>query len=462
MNVSGLLKLPWRKLWPLIAVIFAGKLLYWLILGTGLEPDSIGYIDLQIGVLHPPGYEALAGGLHWLTGSWWGEGSRYFDGTTIIVQCLIFTVAGTFFLYHFLPVEAGRGRLGVAILLALEPGSGWLCRGLMSDALCLSIFMIVLGAASWHFKNHGAIKNLSKHLLWGVGIGLVVGIGYLVRFSAVILLPALILCWLFHRTGWQKKLVWIAGLLIGFQLFLLPFRIIYKARFDTVTLNAFTGFSLWNSAAYLYPEWDPAQPLVNPDFDSLVAEYGTSTFDLSVTWNTAHIYGEGTPAYDYWHSPQTPQINPFHFSRELNKGARKLITRQPGRHLVEFVIPNFTRPFLHNEITEGIMPTPGHPVTLLADHQPEPVRYYRFFWWVGFVLLLGLTVLWFLPFMRSDSGLKMGLGLILLVCWGYLVAISLAAVLFLRFVYFPGPLLIAGVGYVWIFWVLKRKQKKAA
>ena len=52
-----------KGFWLWMMVIAVGKVGYWVVFGTGVEPDSIGYLNLEVGIYHPIGYEAIAGSL---------------------------------------------------------------------------------------------------------------------------------------------------------------------------------------------------------------------------------------------------------------------------------------------------------------------------------------------------------------------------------------------------------------
>lgn len=426
------------QFWWVAGVIFLGKLVYWLVLGTSLEPDSIGYLNLEVGIYHPVGYEVVAGSFMKWMGGWWSW--KYMNGSTILFQSILFALAMSYGITHLL--DSRKTQWIVAGLLALDPATGMLCRSIMSEAFCLSVIVV---AIAWVItdsrKKHQSKKQA---VLFGVMVGVLLAIGYLIRYSTLLMLPALVVFWVFlykQQPNWWVKIL---GMIIGFQVFLLPVRIIYKVRYDTLTLNAFTGYSLWNSAAYLYPESDHSQPLVSQEFDTYLATFPDQAFDMSVTWSTAHIFGAGTPAYDFTHA-EKPETNAFHFSKKLQKGALKLILEQPIRHLKEFWVPNLIGIFQKVEQDELEVPLES-----LVDSPYDQgattthlVVYSRHIWQIGFMLLLGLTLMWFLPRFR-----KRELGLILVFCWGYLFAVNLTAVLFLRFVYFLIPLILLGIGCV--------------
>ena len=405
---------------------------------------------------------------HYLSGGLWGL--RFFNGSTILLQILLFAFAcalGVAAVNEKLVSASGQQthsekpdnpiskspagtrrkiiQWSTVGLLALDPCTGLLCRSIMSEAVCLALLLVVLaGVLNASREVVREERGWKQLVLWGVVLGVILGIAYLVRYSALLLIPALIAYWFLLRklqTGWIWKGL---GLLIGFQLLLLPVRMVYKVRYDTFSLNAFTGYSLWNTAAYLIPDAKLKKPIISHRFNHHLHTYPDQTYEMEVTWNTAHIYGPGTPAYDYLQT-EDPPPNAFHFSRQLRREAIRLIGKRPFHHMKSFWIPNFLRPFQQSENIHYIIPSKwtragSAKATELAT---SDTIYRRELWWLGFLVLLGLTAAWFFPRFRSRE-----LGLLILFVWGYLLAVDLTAVFFLRFVYFLAPILILGVGKV--------------
>jgi hypothetical protein len=119
----------------------------------------------------------------------------------------------------------------------------------------------------------------------------------------------------------------------------------------------------------------------------------------------------------------------------------KLIWAAPLRHLQDFILPNMARPFTKTDslYADRLPPLIQHPLS----YQPRQLHiYYPIAWWSYFLLLIAATCGYGL---RRKTASPM-VGALLLCCWLYLAGISVLAVLFLRFFYLLGPLILLALG----------------
>jgi 4-amino-4-deoxy-L-arabinose transferase-like glycosyltransferase len=407
-----------KGMWRIAGLMFLGKMLWWMYWGTLLEVDSVGYLQMQMALYHPPGYVVFCGAIVAVF--------KYVEAI-VIVQSLLLSVSVGLLLSRY--IRLPRWQWIAGLVLALEPCTGLMCANIMAEALFLSILMVAFCCLRPLLQKEGRLALTASGLL-----GLLMGLAYLTRYAAPVLMAALVLTMLLIRMNWRRMLPAVAIMLIAFQLALLPMRLYYWAKFDTTRFNAFTELSIWNSAAYLFPGSDRATH-PKTEFETYLGQAPDSVFEMKHTWYTNHFFNGEWP-YQLFTASQTT-AEALATARKAGNTGLHLILQAPGRHLREFILPNLARPFTtpHTIYSDRLPPLIAFPVgfqkTLKFDYQP-------IVWWFGFGLLLTATGIQ----LRYRKQLPPATLYLILGCWLYLAAVSLLAVVFLRFVYMLVPLIL--------------------
>lgn len=398
---------------------------WWLYWGTLLEIDSLGYLKLQTTLFHPPLYTVFS----WFVLRIW----PMVDGV-VIAQSLFFALSAAVFLKRW--VSGERAKLGLALLLAVEPCSGKLACTVMTETVFLSLILLAFAA----------IPNLQstepkKAAISAIGIGMLLGLAYMTRYAAPVFLVAVVMWMLLSRFHLKRVALNTVLLLLGLELVLVPLRMYYIQNFGTMRLNGFSGVSLWNSAAYLYPD-SPLRTSPENDFQAYLQAFPEKDFGIAETWHTNQIFHDSLPFQRYIHENALGTAATLQASTLAGNTAWKLLLTNPWRHFNAFVIPNVLRPFhKQDKIYADRLPA-----LMQAGiwRQPHPVHdYWPWLWWIHFGFLCAATAIQlFFPKRRSAVA-----GLLIVSCWLYLIAISLLAVVFLRFVFIMGPFITLALAY---------------
>lgn len=413
-----------RAWWGMLGLIFLGRMGWWVYWGLLLEADSVGYLELQAALFHPPGYTVFASVL---------AGLFRCVEAVVVAQALVYGAAAALLIRrHF---RAGKWAWGMALLLAIEPCSGQLSAAVMAETLFLSCLLLAWLALSelWQAKGPGEWRGT---LLAGA----LIGAAYLLRYAAPVFLLAALLHLLARRWPWRRLLWTGLLLLLGFQAVLLPLRIYYKAQFGTWTLNAFTGASLWNLSAHLYPGSD-VQAYPQSPFEQHLLAFADSNFIMKTTRYTNHIFQSYRPFPRYVAAQGGGAPATVAASAEVGRTALRLIAEQPGRHFTDLILPNLQRPLTQPDTiyADGLPAMIGRPMP--SQHRTR-WQYSPLLWGAALVLLLLATgvQLW------GRGRLPALAGLLLLSAWFYYIAIALLSVVFLRFLFLLPPLILLALG----------------
>jgi hypothetical protein len=417
--------LPFRnqRFWVLAGIVFAGRMAWFAYWGVLLEIDSLGYLELQANLSHPPLYSLLNAILLRLVGSL---------EVVVVGQSLLYGLAASFFLSRFAGMS--RSVYALAVALALEPLSGKLACTVMAETLFLSLLLLALGGLP------GLLSQARRH--WGMAalaVGLLLGLAYLTRYAA----PVFGMAWLLWLC-WQRlpvKRILLSGVLlvIGFQAAILPLRLYYQVNFGTLEFNGFSGLSIWNTAAYLYPD---AEIAPQNDFERYLETMPIAKFALDETWHTNQIFHADCAYARYVQYLGT--ADKLAAGRAAGRLGWRLLAGAPVRHLRDFVWPNVQRPFSKKDTIYADLLPPLIPYAL--HYQPYQLHVYSpVGWWIAFALLLGTTV----AYVARRKTAPPIVGALLLSCWLYLAGIALLTVVFLRFVYLLGPLIVLAAGLLW-------------
>jgi hypothetical protein len=230
-----------------------------------------------------------------------------------------------------------------------------------------------------------------------------------------------------------------ALVLLGFQAAILPLRLYYQVNFGTLEFDGFSGLSIWNTAAYLYPDSEIAP---RNDFELYLETMPVAKFDVYETWHTNQIFHDDCAYARYVQDMGT--ADKLAVARAAGRLGWRLLAAAPSRHLRDFVWPNVQRPFTRMDTIYADRLPPLIPYSI--HHQPHELHVYSpVGWWVAFALLLGTTMAYGL---RRKTAPPI-VGALLLSCWLYLAGIALLTVVFLRFVYLLGPLIVLAAGLLW-------------
>jgi hypothetical protein len=413
-----------RAWWGMCLLIMLGRLGWWAYWGLLLEADSVGYLELQAALYHPPGYTLLATLVSGL--------ARWVDAV-VVVQALLYAGAAALLVRrHF---QAGRWAWGMALVLALEPCSGQLGAAVMAETSFLACLLL-----AWTLL--AEVWKTPQHTPWRLALlaGVLLGAAYLFRYAAPVFVVAALIHPVLRRWPWRRVAVAALFVLLGFQAVLLPLRVYYKTQFGTWTLNAFTGASLWNLSAYLYPGSEVQAHPQGP-FEQHLQAFADSNFIMKTTRYTNHIFQSYRPYPRYvallgGDAPATVAA-----SAEVGRTAMRLIAGQPVRHLRELVLPNLLRPLSQRDsiYADGLSAMIGRPI---ATHRRMRWEYNPVLWGLALLLLVAATVvqIW------KRGRLPALAGLLLLSAWLYYLAIALLSVVFLRFLYILPPLVLLAIG----------------
>ena len=429
----------------LVCLVFLGKLLYLSILGVLYENDSFGYLTLHAGLYHPPGY----GVFNFLVLSLWDH-----PVAIVLVQSLIFSSLSASLITKIW--KNRRHRWIACGLLAFDPCTGHLAVSIMVETLFTSLLFIVL------------ILLLQKELKFQriFLTGLVLGMAYLFRYTSAVMLVAICLSLILpimknfvlsksgkkstekimgnrrpekeQRFEYLKKLGLVVALIAGFQVAVFPLRLYYKQKFDTWKINAFSGMSLWNTTAYLYPG-SKVQSQPKTDFERYLDQFPLDQFSMAHTWQTAHVYTPPAPMQSYIREKGLKTGEIMELSSSLIGTAIRLIGQQPIRHLRDFIFPSVWRPF-HLKESGTNAEADAFFLDRFGYKKRTPVQYFPFFAWF-YTLVLGFSGGWyfFRREKRSSFFLLFVLSLFILL---YLAAVTVATVWYLRFFYFLAPFIL--------------------
>jgi hypothetical protein len=416
----------WRNpsWWGMFLLIWLGRMGWWAYWGLLLEADSVGYLELQAALYHPPGYTvfatALAGIFQWVD-------------AIVVAQGCLYGAAAAFFIYR--QFQPGRLAWVLAGVLALEPCSGQLGAAVMAETLFLSLLLLA-------FAMLPAVWQPKGGRWWSMALltGMFLGGAHLTRYAAPVFLLAAILHLAGRGLPWRRLLWTVLLLIAGFQVVLLPLRSYYKVQFGTWTLNAFSGASLWNLSAYLYPG-SSVQAHPQGPFEAHLLSFADSNFIMKTTRYTNHIFQVYRPFPRYVAAQGGGTAATIAASQLVGRTAIRLIAAHPGRHLRELVTPNLVRPLTQQDsiYADALPAMIGRPLSTYRrmrwEYAPEG-------WQAGFLLLLLATGLQ-LWLRKRRPALA---GLLLLSVWLYYIAIALLSVVFLRFLYVLPPLILLALG----------------
>lgn len=407
-----------KVFWLVAGIVFLGKLLWFAYWGTLLEVDSIGYLQFQTALYHPPGYVIFCGLILSIF--------KYVE-SIVIAQSLLFSLAFSLLINQVFHTKSWRFLAG--FLIAIEPCSGVICAEIMSEALFISFLILAFCSITPLINSKGPQAN------WMAGfVGLMLGLSYLTRYAAPVYFIAILVTFFVLKVPFRQAIKYGFWMLFVFQLTLLPLRIYYWGQFGTLRFNAYTQLSVWNSAAYLFPDSELKSKPSN-DFEQLLSVSEDSVFEKKHTWYTNHFFNGEWPFQRFTEGKSTKEC--LAAAEIAGRTGFKLILESPVRHVTEFVGPNFTRPFWHrHEIYSNLL---GALISApLAFQKTYYFEYQPIFGWAFCGLLLIGTVL-SIRNRRSSEPVSL---LLVLSSWLYFVAIGLLAVFFLRFIYLLLPIVL--------------------
>jgi hypothetical protein len=421
------LQQAWRRALPLGMVallIFMGRMGWWLYWGTLLEIDSLGYVELQANLYHPPLYSAFTWAAIRL--------GKYVDAV-VVLQSLFYSFCAALVLVR--TFRTPRWLWLVAVVLAVEPCSGKLACTVMSETLFLGL--VLLAFADFQGLADPRTRRWVFAAAWP---GLILGLAHMTRYAAPVFLVAVVGGMILHRLPWRRLGMATVILLATFQLELLPLRLYYHQQFGTWEFNAFSGASFWNTTAHLYPD-SRLRGSPGTDFEQHLAGYPDSLFDIPETWHTNHIFHDSLPFQRYVQERDLGTAAIIAASHSAGATGRRLLMEFPGRHIQRFVIPNMLRPFhVRDQLFSDLLPV--HIRAPLWRHHRMQHDYLPGMWRGIFLLLLGTTAVQ-LIYRKKLAPLS---GTLLLAVWLYLAGIAGLAVIFLRFVYVLAPMVILALG----------------
>lgn len=418
---ASLIRWPEPRLWGLWACILAGRLLWLGYWGVLLEHDSVAYLDLHVGLYHPPGYNLFAGLL-----------LAVVDHLEVVAVAQAAVYAGAAALLVRRWGLDARWTWTLALALGIEPLSGKLCATLMAETLFLSILMAALACLQPLWR-----EGRKPWVLPTLGVGMLFGAADMVRHAAPAFAVAAGVAWLLYQRPPLRRWGGLALLVIGFQLGVLPLRGYYLLRMDSWDYKPFGKLSAWNATAFLYPGSEAAREHDSP-FALSLRQFPPQRFSIAETWHTNHIYHDSSAFQRFTRGRGTQDwLAAADAAGDL---ARALACEQPLRLLREFHGPNAARPFVKSDTIHADR------LPALIDHglafQRRPVHHYHAAWaWVCGTMLALWTVL-LLWRRREAAPLEVAL---LIGTWLYWVGVVALTVVFLRFIYLLGPLLLMGL-----------------
>lgn len=410
--------------WTILALIFLGRVLWWLHWGTLLEIDSVGYLHLQTTLYHPPLYNAFC---------WLAIRVGQTVDAVVFAQSLLYAGAAALFLRKLISNASLRGWL--ALVLAVEPCSGQLASTVMAETVFISL--VLIGFSAFPLIAHPVSRSW---LPGAIGFGSMMGLAYLTRYAAPVFIVAGILALALQSLGWRRTLWAAAVVIFAFQICLVPMRIYCHQKFGTWEFNGFSGLSQWNVAAHLYPGSDrEANP--QTDFEHWLQGRPKTDFDIYHTWHTNHIFHDSLPFQRYTRDRQLDTEAFLATVQSLGSTSRSLIAGAPLLQLRNFILPNAWRPFhiadkIHSDLLPPDIAAP------IGRHFRMVHWYYPAWWWGVFLLLTVATGI----HLRHRRHMPAIANLLLLSIWLYLLGISVLAVVFLRFVYVLAPLVVLVLG----------------
>lgn len=409
-----------RRFWLLAGIVFLGRMCWFGYWGVLLEIDSLGYLELQANLSHPPLY-ALFNALLF----------RVVDSLEFVVvgQAIVYSLSAALLVWR--QVGDHKWSFALALALAVEPLSGKLACTVMAETLFLSLILLVFALLPDLLTTEKRFWIVAALL-----VGILLGLAHLTRYAAPVF-GVVVVIWLTMRKLRLGRLL-VTGLLIfmGFQVAVFPLRVYYQVNFGTWEFNGFSSLSIWNTAAYLYPG---SEPKPKNDFDRYLATLPIAKFDIYETWHTNQIFHDSCAYERYTVGMGT--ADKLQAAREAGRMGWRLLEGAPLRHLSAFVWPNVRRPFSKTDmIFADLLP----PLILHGLHyQPHKIHvYYPVCWWIAFAALVGATGWYALRRKRAPQMVEA----LLLACWLYLAGIAVMTVIFLRFVYLLGPLILLALG----------------
>jgi hypothetical protein len=430
-----------RTFWLGAGIVLAAKVGWLLWYGVLYEFDSFGYLTLQADLLHPPGYNAFCAFWMKLTGR---------PESITFAQTLLFSLAVSHAAHHWITKPALQ--LAALALIGLDPCTGLLCADLMSEVFFLSLCLPLLVVA-------GQLRQSQGPWPWGklLFAGALLGCLLWIRHAALIVWAALLVAFLLSKLPWRQRLLLPLVMMVVAQLLQLPLKLYYHQQFGTWQTSAYAGYSLWGSAAHLFPGSSVAK---NPttDFERFAATFPNSAYTIDNSLSTAHLFSGALPLQSYVAQRQLSTTEQMDLSVELNATAKQLILERPAMHLTRFVLPNLHRPFFNREWVNTQNLDSEIPAEWNLQRTRETV-YEPACWWPWALLLLGSMLLLFIRWKawRGDSALW------LMIWWvaANWLASQLVGAVFLRYMFFLTPLIALMVARQVDILLLKRKAISA-
>lgn len=460
-----------KHFWLAAMILVAGKLLWFALYGVLFEFDSLGYLVLQADLLHPPGYNVFCTTLLRLTGQ---------PESIIMMQTMLFSLSVAYAAHHWLS-RPGM-KIFLAILLAVDPCTGLLCADLMSEILFVSLLLPLFVQVTFLLRSlspvegqrslspaEGPPRSLSpvegprpvpgfamanrrtgNQMRLLLTAGILLGALWYLRHAAAIVFLAVLAGFLFSKLKWKKKILAPAAILIVAQALLLPLKLYYHQQFGTWQTSAYSGYSLWNSAAHLVPGSD-MQRFPRSGFEQYAAAFPDSAYTVQRTLGTAHIFAPDLPLQSYIALHHLSTAEQMDLSAEVQQTALRLIAERPGTHLSRMMLPNFCKPFTTTEWVdtrplESDIPPKYH------LHRRHETVYVPWAWWPWAILLL-VTMALMLIRRKSMFPQPVALLLFFFIGGAWLVTHLMGAT-FLRYFYFLAPFiaLLATVVAEKLFW----------
>jgi hypothetical protein len=405
-----------RKLALIWAIIFALKLLYVFLFGLRIEIDSFNYVFNTLSFEYPLLYPSF---LHFAHIIYPGL------GLIPVLQSFIFACCAAAFI-HYVSTNRKQAFL-FAILLGLDPVSGFFCTDIMSESLFISILFCWIILIYHFFRN----KEYSKiHVFI---IGCVGALLYLDRFAGIIFVLAFLVISVIFTIHRKRVLLTILITVIGFQLTLLPVRIKYKEVFGTFRINGFTGAMLWNNASVIYPN-SAIQKKPRTSFEKLLSQCDINAFNEYNALKARQLNEPSLP-FRLFISKQKykPQDAPK-VSDEAGSAALRLISTQPWQYFRRYVIPNAAQFFFDGEYTVNATAyCRNFGDDYLPEHYRPIVPYTRLEWSAVFISLLFSAWL----YLKGRRPLIAGIVILVSCCYLFILPFVCTVAIRLELIIFP-------------------------
>lgn len=368
------------------AFILISKLIFILIQGIYVEADSLHYLAGERSLYHPIGYTAFC---------------RFFPTPVwvIVVQTLLLSCSAVFFMRNVL---SAHWQPWATVFVALDPFSARVASMALSEALFTSLLLISLALFQ-------ADKPISKRLglLSALGLCTIRAAGWFVFWPMAILE-------VYHSI---REMAWKHLLITGISLLCLylPWGWLMQnidGQWHTLPPG---GIHLWNGASVTFvPDQHPKFAFLRY-CEHFPAEIFRTEASLSLAqaWDTAFPFQR----YSQQHHSIAERLA---FDDSLAQCALSLIYDRPGKYFSNYVIPNGKRWWAGTTLVPSGIYLPSLPWPFRYTTQPWPSWPFMII-----VFLAGILVFY--------QGLSVSQKRIWLLFAGYILCVTLAAVVMPRY-----------------------------